>query len=60
MEKGLLTRLRVTRARSGLLVAAMTGALLLAACDNEPNEARGEPPPPPAVTVAHPVVKKNR
>ena len=46
------------RARSGLLVTALTGALLLPACDNEPNEARGEPPPPPAVTVAHPVVKK--
>ncbi|MEM7120166.1 MAG: efflux RND transporter periplasmic adaptor subunit [Pseudomonadota bacterium] len=45
-------------ARSGLLVSAVAGALLLAACDNEPNEARGEPPPPPAVTVAHPVVKK--
>lgn len=58
MENGLLTRLRMPRARSGLLVTAMTGALLLTACDNEPNEARGEPPPPPAVTVAHPVVKK--
>ena len=39
-------------------MTAMIGALLLAACDNEPNDARASAPPPPAVTVANPVVKQ--
>ena len=45
-------------ARPALVVTAMVAVLLLAACDNEPNDARASAPPPPAVTVANPVVKQ--
>ncbi len=45
-------------ARPALVVTAMVAMLLLAACDNEPNDARASAPPPPAVTVANPVVKQ--
>ncbi len=58
MKNGPIAQRSMSAIRSGLSVTALLGMLLLAACDNEPNEARGEPPPPPAVTVANPVVKQ--